>query len=237
MKQVEEFETIQLIEQANSIVFLTGAGVSTPSGVPDYRSLSGVYTTFEQPEYLLSHTCLMNEPAKFYRFVRTLYHPEAKPNVIHYKIVEIEKNKSTWVISQNIDGLHKKAGSHQLVNFHGNLYECHCLKCGHTVEWEAYLNASTHAKCGGQVRPEITLYEESLSEQAIEQAIHAIESSDLVVIVGTSFQVHPFCDLINYASKKATILVINQTQIDLLQPHYFFKGNAMKIFQVIKTRE
>ncbi|MBM7687630.1 NAD-dependent SIR2 family protein deacetylase [Enterococcus ureilyticus] len=109
MQTINETKAINLIQQANRITFLTGAGVSTASGIPDYRSLSGIYKGIERPEYLLSQTCMIEEPEKFYSFVQTLYHPNAKPNIIHLKIAELQKTKNAWVVSQNIDGLHAKA--------------------------------------------------------------------------------------------------------------------------------
>ncbi|MHC5228888.1 NAD-dependent protein deacylase [Enterococcus sp. LJL99] len=237
MKQIESAKAVALIQAAESLTFLTGAGISTPSGVPDYRSLTGIYQGIERPEYLLSDTCMRREPEKFYEFVKKLYHPAAKPNAIHQAIAGLEKKKSIWTISQNIDGLHEKAGSHQLVDFHGSLYHCHCLKCGKPITWEDYLQSDEHATCGGQIRPDITLYEEALSEKVIEQAIRAVSNTELLVIVGTSFQVHPFCDLIHYASETTTILVINQTPLHIERPYYFLKENALTTFKNIKIEE
>lgn len=222
-----------LINEAQTIVFLTGAGVSTASGVPDYRSLSGIYHGIERPEYLLSQTCLVEEPDKFYSFVQTLYHLNAKPNTIHLKMAELEKVKDTWVISQNIDGLHSIAGSQNLVNFHGNLYDCYCRKCGQKILAKTYLQSDHHKSCGGQIRPDIVLYEEGLDEQAIGTSIEVIAQAELIVIVGTSFQVHPFCDLIHYAADTAKILVINQTPIQLDREAYFVQEDALKIFETI----
>ena len=122
-------DAVKMMQQAKHLTFLTGAGVSTASGIPDYRSLKGVYHGLDQPEYLLSHTCMLREPEKFYEFVQKLYHPDAKPNVIHERIAAMEKEKDCWVVSQNIDGLHEKAGSQHCVNFHGNIYDCYCRKC------------------------------------------------------------------------------------------------------------
>ena len=133
MKKVTVAEATQAINESKSITFLTGAGVSTPSGIPDYRSLKGIYQGIEQPEYLLSHKAMVHEPQKFYSFVKKIYHPNAQPNVIHTEIARLEKHKKVWTVSQNIDGLHEKAGSQQLVNFHGTLYHCYCRKCGKEV--------------------------------------------------------------------------------------------------------
>ena len=109
-------QAIAAVTAASSVTFLTGAGVSTPSGIPDYRSLKGVYQGVAQPEYLLSHDCLENEPETFYQFVKHLYHPQAQPNIIHQKMAELQAKKTVWVVSQNIDGLHEKAGSHQRID-------------------------------------------------------------------------------------------------------------------------
>lgn len=237
MQTIDVTKAIKLIEQAAAITFLTGAGVSTASGVPDYRSLSGIYQGIERPEYLLSQTCMVEEPEKFYSFVQTLYYPNAKPNIIHKKIAELEKSKNTWVISQNIDGLHAKAKTQHLVDFHGNLYDCYCRKCGQAVSANAYLTSSYHEQCGGQIRPNIVLYEEGLEEKAIAVSIENIAKADLIVIVGTSFQVHPFCDLIHYAKETAAVLVINQTPIQLNRDAYFLKEDAVKVFENIMIEE
>ncbi|MBO0440744.1 NAD-dependent protein deacylase [Candidatus Enterococcus ikei] len=237
MQMIDGQKAVTLIKQEEKIVFLTGAGVSTASGVPDYRSLSGIYQGIERPEYLLSQTCLLEEPKKFYSFVQTLYHPNAQPNSIHLKMAELEKTKDTWVISQNIDGLHAAAGTQHLVNFHGDLYDCYCRKCGQKVSAKTYALSDRHEQCGGQIRPNIVLYEEGLDEQAITTAIKVIEAATLIVIVGTSFQVHPFCDLIHYAADSAKILVINQTPVPLNRNAYFLKADATKVFKNITTEE
>jgi NAD-dependent deacetylase len=204
---------IEKIQAAKSITFLTGAGVSTPSGIPDYRSLSGVYQGIEAPEYLLSHTCMVNEPDKFYQFVKYLYHPDAQPNIIHQTMAELGNERDVWVISQNIDGLHEKAGSKQRIDFHGTLYHCHCRKCGADVPWQTYLTDWHHEGCGGQVRPDIVLYEEGFSEDIINTAIDAVSAAELVVVVGTSLQVYPFAGLLHYQDKKKC-LIINQTTLE-----------------------
>ncbi|MDT2754144.1 NAD-dependent protein deacylase [Enterococcus pseudoavium] len=223
-------QAVQLIQQAQKITFLTGAGVSTPSGVPDYRSLKGVYQGIEAPEYLLSHECLIREPAKFYAFVKHLYHEEARPNIIHQKIAELEQTKDTWVVSQNIDGLHQAAGSHHLVNFHGSLYDCYCRKCGQSVAWQEYLKSDQHTGCGGQVRPAIVLYGEGFDDNVIQQAIAAVQNAELIVILGTSFQVHPFCDLIYEKHSDARVLVINQTPIQLAGNYPFVQVDGATVF-------
>lgn len=117
MQDITQAEAIHWLATQQKITFLTGAGISTASGVPDYRSLKGVYQGIQQPEYLLSRTCLKTEPEKFYQFVKTLYHPDAQPNIIHQKMAQLEQMKRGKIVSQNIDGLHRKAGSQEVVTF------------------------------------------------------------------------------------------------------------------------
>lgn len=228
----KETAMIEQLLQAKSITFLTGAGVSTPSGIPDYRSLHGIYQGLDQPEYLLSATCLKREPEKFYSFIKQLYHPDALPNVIHQTIHELEKTHNVWVVSQNIDGLHDRAGSTQVVNFHGSLYHVYCQSCGKEVPYADYL-ASDHHLCGCRLRPAIVLYEEGFTPQTIKEAVRAVEAADIVVIVGTTFQVHPFCDLIEYKQKNAQVFVVNQTPIHLRGQKEQLIGNAVDFFQAL----
>lgn len=224
---------IDLIKHATSVTFLTGAGASTPSGIPDYRSLSGVYHGQERPEYLLSRTALLREPAAFYEFVKRLYHPEAKPNVIHQTMHTLATTQQVQIVTQNIDQLHRQAGSSQLVEFHGTLYRCSCLACGQAVSWQAYLKSDRHLHCGGQLRPEIVLYEEGFADEVIQQALAYTAAADLIVIVGTSFQVAPFNQLTE--SVPATpVLVINQEPIYLSRPYSLVLGDAAEFFQLLE---
>lgn len=224
----------EAIKQAEHIVFLTGAGVSVPSGIPDYRSKNGLYAGMSSPEYMLSHTCLVREPEKFYQFVtENMYYPDAVPNTIHRKMAEIEADKNVTVITQNIDGLHEKAGSKKVVNFHGSLYHCYCQKCGRSVSASDYLQSDIHADCGGVVRPHVVLYEEAISESAIDQSLAAIREADLIVIVGTSFRVSPFCNLTDYRNKKARIFAVNKERISLPYPFEMIENDAVKVFAEI----
>ncbi|MGM0137744.1 NAD-dependent deacetylase [Enterococcus sp. DIV0755b] len=227
-------EALEKIQAAKKITFLTGAGVSTPSQIPDYRSLKGVYAGIEQPEYLLSVDCLNHEPQKFYQFVKLLYHPSARPNVIHEKIAALEKTKSVWVVSQNIDGLHNQAGSKNVVNFHGNLYDVYCRKCGQNVSWQDYLVCDTHQDCGGQLRPNIVLYGEGFTDATITLAINAVEQADLIVIAGTSFQVAPFNQLLYYHKPQAEVLAVNQTALAIQEPFTMVQCAAEELFDAIK---
>ncbi|HCW3279993.1 TPA: NAD-dependent protein deacylase [Listeria monocytogenes] len=222
------------LEKAERIVFLTGAGVSVPSGIPDYRSKNGLYAGMSSPEYMLSHTCLVREPDKFYQFVtENMYYPDAEPNAIHTKMAEIEAEKDVTIITQNIDGLHEKAGSKKVVNFHGSLYHCYCQKCGMSVTAQEYLKSDIHLGCGGVIRPDVVLYEEAISESAIDQSLAAIRQADLIVIVGTSFRVSPFCNLTDYRNKKARIFAVNKERISLPYPFEMMESDAVKVFEEI----
>ncbi|EAF0970867.1 NAD-dependent protein deacylase [Listeria monocytogenes] len=224
----------EALKKAERIVFLTGAGVSVPSGIPDYRSKNGLYAGMSSPEYMLSHTCLVREPEKFYQFVtENMYYPNAVPNMIHTKMAEIEAEKDVTIITQNIDGLHEKAGSKKVVNFHGSLYHCYCQKCGMSVTAQEYLKSDIHTDCGGIIRPDVVLYEEVISESAIEQSLAAIRQADLIVIVGTSFRVSPFCNLTDYRNKKARIFAVNKERISLPYPFEMMESDALKVFAEI----
>ncbi|EAC4315043.1 NAD-dependent protein deacylase [Listeria monocytogenes] len=224
----------EALKKVERIVFLTGAGVSVPSGIPDYRSKNGLYTGMSSPEYMLSHTCLVREPEKFYQFVtENMYYPDAEPNAIHTKMAEIEAEKDVTIITQNIDGLHEKAGSKKVVNFHGSLYHCYCQKCGMSVTAQEYLKSDIHSGCGGVIRPDVVLYEEAISESAIDQSLAAIRQADLIVIVGTSFRVSPFCNLTDYRNKKARIFAVNKERISLPYPFEMMESDAVKVFAEI----
>ncbi|EHX3216034.1 NAD-dependent protein deacylase [Listeria monocytogenes] len=224
----------EALKKAEHIVFLTGAGVSVPSGIPDYRSKNGLYAGMSSPEYMLSHTCLVREPEKFYQFVtENMYYPDAEPNAIHTKMAEIEAEKDVTIITQNIDGLPEKAGSKKVVNFHGSLYHCYCQKCGMSVTAEEYLKSDIHSGCGGVIRPDVVLYEEAIPESAIDQSLAAIRQTDLIVIVGTSFRVSPFCNLTDYRNKKARIFAVNKEQISLPYPFEMMESDAVKVFAEI----
>lgn len=230
-------EALNLIKDSQKITFLTGAGVSVASGIPDYRSMTGVYAGIDAPEYLLSHSCLQEEPEKFYRFVKELYHPQAKGNIIHQTMARLEKEKATVkIVTQNIDQLHHQVGSQKVMNFHGSLYDCYCQKCGETVAVEAYLQSMTHQKCGGMIRPNVVLYEEGLAEEVISQSIKAVAEAELIVIVGTSLKVYPFASLIDYRRGDSQVIVINQEELLLNEDIIMIQEDATTFFADINER-
>lgn len=225
-------ELIKIMYKSKHLVFMTGAGVSTPSGIPDYRSMTGIYTKsgLKRPEYLLSHHALFNDTDDFYSFIKQIYHPNAEPNVIHRGMALL----GGTIITQNIDGLHKKAGSRDVIEFHGTIYYCHCEKCKQSVPYTDFLKSYIHKGCGGIVRPDIVLYDEQINSNNIENSISAITQADIVIIVGTTFQVYPFAGLIQYANKQAKIYAINRDPVKLPMLAGSYIGDASDVFKLIK---
>ncbi|GHP13119.1 NAD-dependent protein deacetylase [Lentilactobacillus fungorum] len=226
-------------DHAKKIVFLTGAGVSTASGIPDYRSKGGLYTNDRSnrpAEYYLSSDCLRDEPKVFYQYEKkNMYYPDAKPNVIHEKQAEFTKKKGATVVTQNIDNLYREAGTKNLVEFHGNLYNVYCQKCRKKVNYKDYLTSMYHRNCGGILRPDIVLYGEGLNPSAISQSVDAVSKADLIVIVGTSMRVYPFAGLIDYRSANAKVLAINEEALSFSFPFTMIKENAVKFFKDLKV--
>lgn len=203
----------RLINESQSIVFFGGAGVSTESGIPDFRSVDGLYNQKYKypPETMLSHTFFEREPEEFYRF----YHDKlvvrgAKPNAAHLKLAELEQaGKLKAVITQNIDGLHQLAGSQNVLELHGSVHRCYCAKCGRRFD-EEYINdcrGVPRCSCGGIVRPDVVLYEEGLDSEVIRKSIEAIEKADMLIIGGTSLVVYPAAGLIDFYRGDRLVLI------------------------------
>lgn len=199
----------QWIRDTDKIVFFGGAGVSTASGIPDFRSKDGLYNQhdvrFEQyrPEYLLSHSCLVNEPKVYFEFHRQKMDTRnIQPNNAHKYLAALEKQgKLTGIVTQNIDGLHQKAGSRKVYEIHGSALRNYCMKCGKTYPSDYIFESREpvpHCTCGGVIRPDITLYEEMLPEDAVEHAVRAISDADMMIIAGTSLTVYPAASFIDY---------------------------------------
>lgn len=222
------------------MVFLTGAGVSTASGIPDYRSKNGLYRRTKKQgsraKRLLSHDGLINHPQAFYRFVkRNLYHPRAKPNIIHKVQAKLTRMDKASVITQNIDDLYEQAGTdlRRLIEFHGNLYRCYCMKCGCSVSWQRYLRCPIHRKDGGLIRPDVVLYGETLNRNDFSRSLRMMLNADLIVIVGTAMKVEPFADLIKYHQPHVPIVAINQRPLHFSYNLKFtmLKMNAVRFFR------
>ena len=194
----------KIISQSQNIVFFGGAGVSTESGIPDFRSVDGLYHQKYDypPETILSHTFWEERPGEFYRFYRDkLIVRGAKPNAAHLRLAKLEREgKLKAVITQNIDGLHQKAGSREVLELHGSVLRNHCTRCGkfYGVERIAESRGIPRCTCGGIIKPDVVLYEESLDEDVMARAIHYIRQADVLIIGGTSLVVYPAAGLIQY---------------------------------------
>ena len=226
----------QLFDNAKRIVFLAGAGVSTASGIPDFRSANGLYTQDKNAEYYLSHRYFSSDPEGFYEFCKkNLYFPDAKPNVIHQKQAALTNQDRATVITQNIDNLYEEAGTTHLIDFHGNLYHVYCEKCGETVPVADYLKSRIHAKDGGSLRPDIVLYDEGIKQDDIMNSVRAMQAADLVVIVGTSMKVYPFAGLLEYRNPDAQVLAINQQKLNLPCEFTMVQTDATKFFNELQV--
>ncbi|MBF0601239.1 NAD-dependent protein deacylase [Limosilactobacillus oris] len=230
--------TIQTaFDDAKHIVFLTGAGVSTASGIPDFRSANGLYTQNRNAEYYLSHRYFASDPDGFYEFCKkNLYFPDAKPNVIHEKQAALTQQDRATVITQNIDNLYEEAGTKHLIDFHGNLYHVYCEKCGEAVPVADYLKSRIHAKDGGPLRPDIVLYDEGIKQQNIIDAVKAMQAADLVVIVGTSMKVYPFAGLLEYRNPNAKVVAINRQELRFSFDFEMVQEDATKFFAELKVK-
>ena len=213
-----------LITASRSTVFFGGAGVSTESGVPDFRSASGIYTKVRHAEEILTPRFLKNEPENFYDFYRKYFIlDDIKPNACHYGLAELERRGLLQaVITQNVDHLHQEAGSQNVIELHGTGHRFLCKTCGrfYSVEEVKKTRGVPYCDCGTVLRPDIVLYEESLPEQAIHSAIQAIEHADLLIIGGTSLAVYPAAGLVHYQTLKGKKVLIDlsaqmSTNVDL----------------------
>ena len=203
----------ELIDGSDNIVFFGGAGVSTESGIPDFRSVDGLYNqTFRYPpETILSHTFYEKHTEEFYQFYRAkMLAPNAQPNAAHYKLAQWEREgRLKAVITQNIDGLHQKAGSREVLELHGSVLRNYCTRCGkfHDLDFILRTTGVPRCECGGVVKPDVVLYEESLNEDVMARAIHYIRQADVLLIGGTSLVVYPAAGLVQYyrGSKLAVV--------------------------------
>ena len=208
-----------LVDAASHIVFFGGAGVSTESGIPDFRSTGGLYHQEWKypPEVILSHSFYKSNPEEFFRFYRAkMLAPEAKPNPAHYKLAEWEKQgKLLAVVTQNIDGLHQAAGSSRVCELHGSVHRNYCERCGKAYPGFDFILHGTgvpHCDCGGTIKPDVVLYEEGLDQETLYSAVDSIAKADLLIIGGTSLNVYPAASLINYYRGR-DIVLINKSSV------------------------
>lgn len=213
---MDKYEILNnMINHSRKIVFFTGAGISVPSGIPDFRSANGLYNEERddhiRPEDIISHSFYMAHKELFYSFYKNkMMYLDAKPNAAHKWIAELDKDKQVTVVTQNIDGLHTLAGSKNVVEIHGSIHRNYCERCNKFFDAKYVHDAEgvPHCdKCGGDIKPDVILYEESLNEEEINRAINAIMQADTLVVIGTSLSVYPAAGFIRYFRGSCLILL------------------------------
>ena len=209
-----QIETLQdWVRESDNIVFFGGAGVSTESGIPDFRSVDGLYHQQYDypPETILSHTFYRQKPEEFYRFYRAkMLCLDAKPNAAHTKLAQWEQEgKLKAVVTQNIDGLHQAAGSKVVLELHGSVLRNYCERCGASYDAEYILQSEgvPACTCGGSIKPDVVLYEEGLDQKTLSDAVHYISGADVLIVGGTSLAVYPAAGLLDYYRGKKLVLV------------------------------
>lgn len=214
MERIKDIDILKTwIESSNNIVFFGGAGVSTESNIPDFRSVDGLYHQKYDypPEKILSHSFFLSHPEEFYRFYKDkMVYINARPNDAHKILAQWEQEgKVKAVITQNIDGLHQKAGSQKVLELHGTVYKNYCMRCGkeYELEWMLEQEGVPHCNCGGIIRPDVVLYEEGLDQKVIQDAVSFIEEADILIIGGTSLMVYPAAGLIEYYKGNKLVLI------------------------------
>ena len=209
--KIQQFK--QLVNESNNIVFFGGAGVSTESGIPDFRSKDGLYNQKYDypPEEILSHTFFINYTDEFFKFYKDKMNSlKYEPNITHIKLAELEKRgKLKAIVTQNIDGLHQKAGAKNVFELHGSVLRNYCMKCHKFYEAEYVFNSNGIPKCacGGIIKPDVVLYEEGLNEETLNKSIIAINRADLLIVAGTSLTVYPASGLIDYFRGRNLVLI------------------------------
>lgn len=218
MKNLDLFE--QFFKESRNVVFFGGAGVSTESGIPDFRSEDGLYRQKFRfpPEYMLSHECFERNPEEFFAFYREkMLATGAKPNPAHRKLAEWEREgRLNAVVTQNIDGLHQAAGSRNVFELHGSVHRNHCVRCGKSfpLAFVAESKGAPRCACGGIVKPDVVLYGESLPEDAWRGALREISRADLLIVAGTSLAVYPASSLIECCSGRLVVVNLSPTPAD-----------------------
>lgn len=219
MTNVDKF--IDMVQYSDNIVFFGGAGVSTESGIPDFRSVDGLYNQKYKypPETILSHSFYVSQPEEFYRFYRDkMLCLDAQPNAAHIKLAELEQaGKLKAIVTQNIDGLHQKAGSKNVLELHGSVHRNFCQRCHKFFDAEYMLHSDGVPKCdacGGPIKPDVVLYEEGLDNDVIEQSLYYISHADMLIIGGTSLVVYPAAGLVRYYGGHKLVL-INKSATDM----------------------
>lgn len=232
----------EIIDDSNKIVFFGGAGVSTESGIPDFRSVDGLYNQKYDypPEEILSHTFFNEHREYFYNFYRDkMLYLDAKPNDAHLKLAELEKSgKLKAVVTQNIDGLHQKAGCKNVYELHGSVFRNYCTKCGKFYSAEFILNSTgvpCCTDCGGVIKPDVVLYEEGLNNETVNGAVNAIMNADCLIVAGTSLVVYPAASFINYFNGKYFVLINKDETPADKKADFVIHDSVGKVFSKIKV--
>ena len=238
----EVLELKKLIDESDSIVFFGGAGVSTESNIPDFRSENGIYNAVNQygypPETMLSHSFFISHPDIFFDYLRkNLIYPDAKPNNAHIGLAKLEEmGKLKAVITQNIDNLHQMAGSKNVYELHGTLYKNYCTKCGKNFDVDYVMNSSGIPrcdKCGGIVRPDVVLYEEGLDGTTIYKSVDEIKKADVLIVGGTSLNVYPAAGLIDYYRGNKLVLINKSVTSYDRRANLIIRENIGEVFKEV----
>lgn len=238
--EVEQLK--EIINNSSNIVFFGGAGVSTESNIPDFRSENGIYNAVNkygyQPERILSHSFFISHPEVFFKYLREmLIYPDARPNNAHIGLAKLEQmGKLKAVVTQNIDNLHQMAGSNKVYELHGTLYKNYCVKCGKKFDIDYIMNSDGIPycdKCGGVVRPDVVLYEEGLDNGTIYSSVNAIENADVLIVGGTSLNVYPAAGLIDYYKGNKLILINKSTTPYDRRANLIIRESIGKVFQEV----
>ncbi len=240
----KEIETLQcMIDESNKIVFFGGAGVSTESGIPDFRSVDGLYNQKYDypPETILSHTFYQKRPDEFFRFYRDkMLFLSAEPNTAHKVLAKLEvQGKLTAVVTQNIDGLHQVAGSKKVLELHGSVLRNYCEKCRKFYDVQEIIDSSgvPTCTCGGRIKPDVVLYEEGLDQYILQEAVRVISDADMLIIGGTSLAVYPAAGLIDYYQGNKLVLINKTpTQRDTMA-NLVITGSIGEVFSQLDLHE
>ena len=231
----------EIIDNSNNIVFFGGAGVSTESGIPDFRSKDGLYNQCYKypPEMIISHSFFMKNTVEFYKFYREKMNClKYEPNITHKYLVKLEnEGKLNAIITQNIDGLHQKAGSKNVLELHGSVLRNYCMKCNKFYDSETVFfssNTVPHCQCGGIIKPDVVLYEEELNEEILREAIERILKADCLIIGGTSLSVYPAAGLIKYYNGNKLVLINKDETVFDYKANLCIHSSLGKIFDMLQ---
>ncbi len=224
------------VQESDNIVFFGGAGVSTESNIPDFRSVDGLYNQKYEypPEQILSHSFFIRQPEEFYRFYRDkMIFLDAKPNMAHQVLAELEQQgKVKAVITQNIDGLHQKAGSKNVLELHGSVHRNYCEKCGKFYSVEEILQSDgvPRCSCGGRIKPDVVLYEEGLDQDILSKAVSYISHADVLIVGGTSLTVYPAAGLVDYYHGEKLVLINKSVTVFDNEANLLINESIGKVF-------